>query len=45
MTALVTIGDVAKFLNVSVITVRRKVNAGELPAIRLLLALPQKKLA
>ena len=35
MTALVSIGDVAKLLNVSVITVRRKVSAGELPCIRL----------
>ncbi len=35
MTALVGIRDVAKLLAVSVITVRRKVSAGELPCVRL----------
>jgi excisionase family DNA binding protein len=35
MTALVGIRDVAKLLSVSVITIRRKVSAGELPCIRL----------
>jgi excisionase family DNA binding protein len=35
MTALVSIGDVAKLLNVSKITIRRKVNSGELPVVRL----------
>jgi excisionase family DNA binding protein len=29
------IGDVAKLLNVSKITIRRKVSAGELPCVRL----------
>ena len=35
MSPLLGIGDVAKLLNVSKITIRRKVNAGELPVIRL----------
>jgi excisionase family DNA binding protein len=35
MTQLVGIAEVAKLLAVSVITVRRKVSAGELPCIRL----------
>jgi excisionase family DNA binding protein len=35
MTALVSIGEVAKLLAVSVITVRRKVSSGELPCVRL----------
>ena len=35
MTPLLGISDVAKLLNVSKITVRRKVSAGELPCIRL----------
>jgi len=35
MTPLLGIGDVAKLLNVSKITIRRKVSAGELPCVRL----------
>ena len=35
MSPLLSIGEVSKLLNVSVITVRRKVSAGELPCIRL----------
>ena len=35
MSPLLGIGDVAKLLNVSKITIRRKVNAGELPCIHL----------
>ena len=35
MTPLIGIAEVAKLLAVSVITVRRKVGAGELPCIRL----------
>ncbi len=35
MNALVGIREVAKLLAVSVITVRRKVSAGELPCVRL----------
>jgi len=35
MSPLLGISDVAKLLNVSVITVRRKVSTGELPCIRL----------
>lgn len=35
MTPLLGIAEVAKLLAVSVITVRRKVSAGELPCIRL----------
>jgi excisionase family DNA binding protein len=35
VTPLLRIADVAKLLAVSVMTVRRKVNTGELPSIRL----------
>jgi excisionase family DNA binding protein len=35
MNPLLGIGDVAKLLNVSKITIRRKVSAGELPCVRL----------
>ena len=35
MTPLIGISDVAKLLAVSTITIRRKVNMGELPCIRL----------
>jgi excisionase family DNA binding protein len=35
MSPLLGISDVAKLLNVSTITIRRKVSAGELPCIRL----------
>ena len=35
MTPLIGIADVAKLLAVSTITIRRKVNTGELPCIRL----------
>jgi excisionase family DNA binding protein len=35
MTPLLSIAEVSKLLAVSVITVRRKVSAGELPCIRL----------
>jgi excisionase family DNA binding protein len=35
MSPLLAISDVAKLLNVSKITIRRKVAAGELPVIRL----------
>jgi excisionase family DNA binding protein len=35
MSPLLEIADVARILNVSIITVRRKVSAGELPCIRL----------
>jgi len=35
MSPLLSIGEVSKLLNVSVITVRRKVSSGELPCIRL----------
>lgn len=35
MTPLLTIAEVSKLLAVSVITVRRKVGAGELPCVRL----------
>ena len=35
MTALVRIAEVARLLDVSIVTIRRKVNAGELPCIRL----------
>lgn len=35
MTPLMSIGDVAKLLAVSTVTIRRKVSAGELPCIRL----------
>jgi len=35
MIPLLGIADVARILNVSTITVRRKVSAGELPCIRL----------
>jgi len=35
VTPLLSISDVSKLLAVSVITVRRKVSAGELPCIRL----------
>jgi excisionase family DNA binding protein len=35
MTPLLSISEVSKLLAVSVITVRRKVGAGELPCIRL----------
>ncbi len=35
MTPLLSIGDVARLLAVSVITVRRKVSTGQLPCIRL----------
>lgn len=35
MSPLIGISDVAKLLNVSKITIRRKVSAGELPCVRL----------
>jgi excisionase family DNA binding protein len=35
MTPLIGIAEVAKLLAVSKITIRRKVNAGELPCVRL----------
>lgn len=35
MTPLLSISEVSKLLAVSVITVRRKVSAGELPVVRL----------
>jgi excisionase family DNA binding protein len=35
MSPLLGIGDVAKLLSVSKITIRRKVSAGELPCVRL----------
>jgi excisionase family DNA binding protein len=35
MSPLLNIGDVAKLLNVSKITIRRKVSGGELPCVRL----------
>jgi excisionase family DNA binding protein len=35
MTPLLNIGDVAKLLNVSKMTIRRKVSVGELPCVRL----------
>ncbi len=35
MTPLIGIAEVARLLSVSKITIRRKVNAGELPCIRL----------
>lgn len=35
MSPLLSIGEVSKLLNVSKITIRRKVSAGELPCVRL----------
>lgn len=40
MTPLVSIGEVAKLLSVSTITVRRLVHGGELPCVRLTKAGP-----
>jgi excisionase family DNA binding protein len=42
MTPLLSIAEVSKLLAVSVITVRRKVSAGELPCIRLTKGGPMK---